>query len=95
MDAPDVHTYDFRGRLQIRSCRVARYTMTQSLGQSDYDRFTREYSTDECGARQLSVRVRANKAKRNEIIFDFRLRPEAEPPHRLIYGSELGDGMHH
>lgn len=43
MNASDVHTYDFRGRLQIRSCLVARYTMTQSLGQSDYDRFTREY----------------------------------------------------
>ena len=38
--------------------------------------------------------VRANKAKRNEIIFDFRLRPEAEPPHGLIYGTELGDGVH-
>lgn len=31
---------------------------------------------------------------RNEIIFDFRLRPEAEPRDRLIYGSELGDGVH-
>lgn len=63
-------TYDFPGRLQIRSCLVARYTVTQSLSQSDYNRFTRE-SPDE-NAAQLSERVRANKANetRLSLIFD-------------------------